>query len=125
MVFIDQANCDGDLQNIALMKAATQSSEFGWPDNPAIKAVDGSHDGYDCSHTETGEPQWWMVDLGDNYYVCRVTLWNRQDKLRKRLCIAIAYFLFDNSMASSSDYYEWFEEVDILTYICCLHVHMS
>lgn len=65
------------MANIALWKAARQSSEFGFPRNPAIKAVDGSYDGYEGTLTENAMHQWWMVDLGTSYYVCRVTVWNR------------------------------------------------
>lgn len=77
LLLLFQAACGRDLANIALWKKANQSSEYEWPNNPAIRAVDGSYDGNKVSRTQTRTLEWWSVDLGTNYHICRITLWNR------------------------------------------------
>ena len=74
-----------DTINRAVNKTAEQSPTY--KDHPASLAVAGSRDGAKIpafpnrdgqfSHTQTGSPQWWMVDLSKVFYVYRVRLWNR------------------------------------------------
>jgi len=76
-----------DGKNVALRKQTAQSSaerrSFG------ERAVDGNrHGAYDhyrpttVMHTRAGLPDaWWEVDLGREYPIERITLWNRTDRL--------------------------------------------
>lgn len=91
-------------QNLALGKPATQSSDIGPPfsatDGLAFKAVDGNTDGNGAggmvTHTACGgqlpsgeckgsDNPWWQVDLGTDFVVNRIQLWNRTDCCRERL----------------------------------------
>ncbi|CAC5382785.1 unnamed protein product [Mytilus coruscus] len=72
--------------NFALNKECRQSSPFGTNIIylPGV-AVDGDkqqymHDGAFCSHTKQHEPfNWWTVDLGQQFIVDNVTIYNRAD----------------------------------------------
>jgi poly(beta-D-mannuronate) lyase len=75
--------------NVALNKTATQSSTgFG---GDASRAVDGNTSGNfgDGSVTHTndtpGEPKFWEVDLGGDFYINEIALWNRTDCCGDRL----------------------------------------
>ncbi len=90
-------------QNLALGKSASQSSDIGPPfnatDGLAFKAVDGNTDGNGAAgvtHTACGgqlpsgeckgsDKPWWQVDLGTDFVVNRIQLWNRTDCCRERL----------------------------------------
>jgi len=55
--------------NLALKKRARQiSSKF-----PASYAVDGNVGTASCTLDTSGQP-WWSVDLGQRYYIGRVTI---------------------------------------------------
>jgi len=55
--------------NLALNKPARQiSTEF-----PASNAVDGDVNTASCTEDTSGQP-WWSVDLGQLYYIGRVTI---------------------------------------------------
>ncbi len=74
--------------NIALGKAATQSSQYQVYD--AARAVDGNTDGVlannSVTHTDNVPTQaWWQVDLGGSRRIDRVQLWNRSDSNPERL----------------------------------------
>ena len=76
------------MQNVALNKPASQSSEE-WTDQNTGMAVDGNpdsnytHADHSCSHTDSNDPSithaWWMVDLGKNYLIENITIQNRGD----------------------------------------------
>ena len=67
--------------NLALGKSAVQSSTLN--DNPASYAVDGNTDGVfannSVSSTQMNAQAWWQVDLGANYNLTDVRIWNRTD----------------------------------------------
>ena len=71
-------------------KIATQSSTLSNPANPvASKAVDGNTDGSfpsaSTTHTNQEQSPWWKVDLGKEYQITAITLWNRVDCCGERL----------------------------------------
>jgi hypothetical protein len=75
------------LTNLALNKAATQSSDpFG---APAARAVDGNTSGVwsqnSVSHTGNDAQAWWQVDLGQVRQLDTVRVWNRTDCCSERL----------------------------------------
>jgi hypothetical protein len=88
---------------LAQGKTATQSSEIGLPFGPAdglaSKAVDGNTDGNwnngSVTHTACGtdasnecqgsKNPWWKVDLGAEYEISKVEIWNRTDCCQERL----------------------------------------
>jgi hypothetical protein len=65
----------------------TQQSSEGWSGRPS-RAVDGNarqHYGHNsCTHTGHHRA-WWQVNLGRNYAVEKVKIWNRSDCCRNRL----------------------------------------
>lgn len=68
--------------NIAQGKEATQVST-GWGGHPS-RAVDGNTDGVwdngSVSHTRDGSTNpWWQVDLGDDFSIKTVKVWNRSN----------------------------------------------
>src|SRR5512143_3912920 len=74
--------------NVAPLGTATQSTT-GFGGNPE-KAIDGNTSGMwvdgSISHTDTGDPApWWQVDLGEEYAIARIVLWNRVDCCPERL----------------------------------------
>jgi GH18 family chitinase len=75
--------------NIAYGKPATQSSTFS-AGGAATRAVDGNTDGNywngSVTHTDTsGTNAWWQVDLGDNFNIGQMKIWNRTDAAMARL----------------------------------------
>ena len=90
--------------NLALRKSATQSSDLGSPfqanEGLASIAVDGNTNGNgstgQITHTACGgqyasgeckgsDNPWWSVDLGANYNVNKIQIWNRTDCCSERL----------------------------------------
>eukprot|EP00956_Cyclotella_meneghiniana_P031653 scaffold83776_cov22-Cyclotella_meneghiniana.AAC.2 len=75
--------------NVALGKAATQSSTFKGKDEKfgANMAVDGNLDSF--SHTGGGSFEWWEVDLGGSYPIESVKIYNRwcHDALDSSQCL--------------------------------------
>jgi hypothetical protein len=63
-------------QNVALNKAATQSSDYSSTGGFASYVVDG--DRTTTSHTECTGDQWWEVDLGMMYDINRINVVHRQ-----------------------------------------------
>lgn len=84
-----QASAEVVLPNVAQGKAATQSST-AWG-GVAARAVDGNTGGDyfgDNSTTHTAEPSteaWWQVDLGQDYDLDGIEVWNRSDCCTQRL----------------------------------------
>lgn len=68
-------------ENLALGKTATQVST-GW-DAFAPRANDGITDGVfdhgSVSHTNWATNPWWQVDLGDEFALSRIDVWNRSN----------------------------------------------
>jgi len=76
-------------KNVARDKEASQSSTHS-DRMRASKAVDGIRDGSTTdriTHTLKKRPIWWEVDLGEEYAITTITIWNRNEskKLMKRL----------------------------------------
>lgn len=75
--------------NVAFRKKASQSSTHS-SSMQASKAVNGNHLGNKSnliSHTGKKRPIWWEVDLGKEYPINKIILWNRNEgtKLMQRL----------------------------------------
>ena len=73
--------------NLALNKPATQSSTY--QSAAASRAVDGNTDGNfndgSVSSTDAEAGAWWQVDLGEEYPIGEVDIWNRTDCCSDRL----------------------------------------
>ena len=72
-------------RNIARTGQATQSSvDYN---SPAAKAIDGNHDGSfaSCSCTKSERAAWWELDLGAEFPIDSVAVWNRTDCCPERL----------------------------------------
>ncbi|MCA0350475.1 MAG: discoidin domain-containing protein [Chloroflexi bacterium] len=71
--------------NVAQGKNAVQSSTLA-PQHGASVAVDGNPDGYGTiTHTNYDVSAWWQVDLGRNFNITSIDLWNRTDCCAERL----------------------------------------
>jgi len=76
------------LTNIALSGTASQSSTYG--NGVASLAIDGNTNGSspwvaDLQHTTNEDNPWWEVDLGGEYSIDKITVFNRSDGLQSRL----------------------------------------
>jgi len=73
--------------NIAQAKTSKQSSTSN--NGAAGRAVDGNTNGAysanSVSHTASNANAWWQVDLGGNYAINSIVLWNRTDCCANRL----------------------------------------
>ena len=72
-------------RNIARTGQATQSSvDYN---SPAAKAIDGNHNGSfaSCSCTKSERAAWWELDLGAEFLIDSVAVWNRTDCCPERL----------------------------------------
>lgn len=73
--------------NVAQGAAATQSSTVAG--GVASRAVDGNTNGNfsanSVTHTDVGVPSWWEVDLGQQYDISSIRVWNRTDCCGERL----------------------------------------
>lgn len=73
--------------NLALGKQAIQSSE-AYGGNPS-RAIDGNTDGDyghgSVTHTREDSPSWWQLDLGEEYSLSEIILYNRTDAEPERL----------------------------------------
>jgi hypothetical protein len=76
-------------QDLALDKAAAQSSTLVPGVTDASKAVDGNTDGVyadgSLTHTNLDTYAWWQVDLGSSATVSSIVVWNRTDCCGSRL----------------------------------------
>jgi hypothetical protein len=87
--------------NIALTGKATQSSvDYN---SPATKAIDGNRNGSfaSCSCTKQEPDAWWEVDLGAEFPIDSVAVWNRTDCCPERLD-EITIQILDKSRAITS-----------------------
>jgi len=75
------------LSEVSYSKTATQSSDYSG--GVAGRAVDGNTNsrfsGRSCTHTQSTDKPWWMVDLGSFYDVQQVIVFNRGDCCQSRL----------------------------------------
>ncbi|MEH2464139.1 discoidin domain-containing protein [Nostoc sp.] len=73
------------LKNLAKNKRASQSSTYQQSNfnGPPNLAVDGNTEGDffsdGGSHTQSEKNAWWEVDLGTNYSLDKIIIWNRTD----------------------------------------------
>lgn len=85
-------------ENVAVGKQASQSSTI--LNGYASRAVDGNTDGNwfngSVTHTNNDQGAWWMVDLGGDYDVTGVTIWNRTDSSSDRLMFFYVDYLDDS-----------------------------
>jgi hypothetical protein len=73
------------LINLALNRAATQSSDYPAAGITANKAVNGQTSDTDLTHTQLDAQAWWQVDLGNIHFIESVKLWNRVNCCQERL----------------------------------------
>ncbi|WP_083940784.1 alpha-L-fucosidase [Schaalia vaccimaxillae] len=66
-------------ENLALGKASSQSSTAwqGTPERANDGNTDGRWDNASVSHTALQDSPWWQVDLGDQYLINDINVWNR------------------------------------------------
>jgi hypothetical protein len=84
-LLLARAGSAQELTNLALNKPTQTSSISQWshPDD-GHGAVDGVIDGRFGFHTENQPNPWWQVDLGDNYAVTEIVVFNRLDCCAER-----------------------------------------
>ena len=73
--------------NVALRKTATQSSTR-YKKSIAFNAVDGNLEGKSnnsLARTEKESAVWWQVDLGQEYSIDAIKIWNREAKLPTKM----------------------------------------
>lgn len=94
--------------NIALGKVATQSSDGFLPSGLASSAVDGNTDGNffngSVTHTTSMNYPWWKVDLGADYQIDEIRIWNRTDCCAERLNnVSVTVFDANNAIQWRQD----------------------
>jgi hypothetical protein len=76
-----------EIDNVAIGKISEQSSNY--ENAESGRAVDGNIDGNfnnnSVTHTQEGNNNWWMVDLGDSYLIKNIKIWTRTDCCEWRL----------------------------------------
>ncbi|HYQ00295.1 MAG TPA: discoidin domain-containing protein [Polyangiaceae bacterium] len=79
------ASYSDGLQNVARLGTASQSStgHWSWDATPDL-AIDGNKDGdywkHSVAHTQAdADGAWWQVDMGKEYPLSKVVIWNRTD----------------------------------------------
>ena len=95
-----------EVENLALLKEARQSSQYGG--GAAAIAVDGDTDGSrgpwangSITHTLQDAQAWWEVDLGDLYEIDQINFYGRTDCCKDRL--RDAYVIASPTPFSSND----------------------
>lgn len=72
-----------DGKNVALQGKATQSSTIG-ANGSADKAIDGDRTGEykkrHISHTKKAKANWWLLDLGKEYPITSIVIFNRNER---------------------------------------------
>ncbi|WP_144875085.1 glycoside hydrolase family 98 domain-containing protein [Microbacterium sp. 1.5R] len=95
-------------ENLALGKAATQSSTYAGGDGagPAFRAVDGITDGAyvngSVSHTNPQSNPWWQVDLGQDRSIGQIEVWNRTENAQRLADYKIEVLNASNAVVWSS-----------------------
>ncbi|MEO0776904.1 MAG: discoidin domain-containing protein, partial [Bacteroidota bacterium] len=92
-------SCTSSRVNVALNKAARQSSNQNSSNNQASFAVDGDTTNY--SHTQSDPEAWWEVDLEAAEIIDDIQIWNRTDCCQNRL--SNFYVLVSNDPFASDD----------------------
>ncbi|XP_072040245.1 IgGFc-binding protein-like [Amphiura filiformis] len=95
--------CEEEINLIG--KPTKQSSTYDNIKSPSGNAVDGNTDGNyysrSCMHTQENDKAWWSVDMGDNYCVGNVEIFNRVDCCEKRLVGAVVRVGDDSGMMTN------------------------
>ncbi|XP_070191584.1 uncharacterized protein [Littorina saxatilis] len=73
---------DQNVENVAMGKKYSQSSNYSTQDRPSNAAngnTSGHYDTNNCIHTKPNEAgtHWWQVDLGGTFPVYNITVWGR------------------------------------------------
>ncbi len=93
---------DDLLENVALLKTATQSSTT-YKGRPS-KGVDGNRDGIyinkSVTHTAYELNAWWEVDLEEIYYLDHMEVWNRTDPCCKDRMARFYIFISEDPFTS-------------------------
>ena len=105
---------DETAENLALGRQATQSSVCSWSTDPdpnidASIATNGDITSPAFFHTNKQMDPWWQVDLGDEYLIQRVVIFNRTDipERLSRFTLLRSFdgeFFPDYALASASNY---------------------
>ncbi|MES2179981.1 MAG: discoidin domain-containing protein [Gemmatimonadota bacterium] len=104
--------------NLSQGKRAVQSStDYG---GSADRAVDGNIDGDffrgSVTHTGAGRQEWWMVDLGDNFAIDSIVVYNRTDCCNTRLAPTRVYVTRTEGWPSMSQTFEAYAKVGVPTH---------
>jgi len=96
------------IANLALLGTATQSSVLH--SGEASRANDGDTDGVfgngSVTHTAIESQPWWMVDLGANYHIGEISVYNRAgESTLARLSNFTVYVLDEDSVVVDSTIY--------------------
>ena len=95
-----------DFTNVALGKQAYQSTSAYSNEGGADLAVDGNFiqywSGKSCSHTSGEYGDYWEVDLGDNYIIEEVVVFNRIDTCCSKS--RFFYFIFLLKLWNGNEY---------------------
>ena len=87
---IDQSG--PSVTNLALHKRTVQSTTI--LDGASSRAVDGNTSGVwtenSVTHSALGPGNWWMVDLGEEYLIQNIHIYNRTDCCSERLNATVA-----------------------------------
>jgi hypothetical protein len=76
------ADCKAPASPLDLKSMSPTQSSEGWGGVPK-RAVDGNTNGQwgggSCTHTQNENQPWWQIDLGREYEIVKVVIFNRQD----------------------------------------------
>merc|ERR1719399_2080996 len=86
---MDEVEVLGELSNIELARGKPTSQSSTGYGGGASRAVDGNTSGNwghsSCTHTNKNSNEWWKVELGAQYSIDKVVVWNRSDCCADRL----------------------------------------
>jgi len=106
----------GAIENLALLGTATQSSTLH--EGEASRAIDGDTNGVfgagSVTHTSPELNPWWQVDLGDNYPIGEITVFNRAgESTIARLSNFTVYVLNEDSVVVDSTIYTTYPDPSV------------
>jgi len=106
------------IENLALFGTATQSSTLY--DAEASRAIDGNTDGVfsngSVTHTSPEYMPWWQVDLGANYNIGAISVFNREgESTIARLSDFTIYVLDEDSIVVDSTVYTTYPDPSVTT----------
>ncbi|KAH3702837.1 hypothetical protein DPMN_077863, partial [Dreissena polymorpha] len=94
-----------DRVNLAIGKRAYQSSthERGAATDAVDGCTDGTYNNYCCTHTEIEDGPWWEVDLGGDFPIKEIVVYNRQDCCSERLAGFVTRISFVSVSTNDDD----------------------